>query len=78
MLKKNPSITAQDELFKVRLESIIDPRHELVKIAKWYDLEAVFAAGNDRYNRAGKSGAFSHRCTAVSHRTRRTGTGCCL
>ena len=43
MLKKNPKITAQDELFKVRLEDIIDPRHELVKLGvlvDWDGLEA--------------------------------------
>jgi len=43
MLKKNPQIAAQDELFKVRLENIIDLRHELVKLAgliDWQGLEA--------------------------------------
>jgi len=46
MLKKNPKITAQDELFKVRLESIIDPRHKLVQLAgliDWDGLEIDFS-----------------------------------
>ena len=41
MLKENPKITAQDELFQVRLENIIDPRHELVKLAGLIDWEAL-------------------------------------
>ena len=42
MLKKNPKITAQDELFKVRLENIVDVDHELIKLAgliDWNSLE---------------------------------------
>jgi IS5 family transposase len=41
MLKKNPNITAQDELFLVRLENIIDPHHELVKLAMLIDWEGL-------------------------------------
>ena len=47
MLKKNPPIAAQNELFQVRLETIIDSRHELVKIAAlvdWDDLAADLSA----------------------------------
>jgi len=46
MLKKNPKISAQEDLFKVRLESIIDPRHELSKLAgliDWDGLEVDFS-----------------------------------
>ena len=55
MLKKNPPIAAQNELFQVRLETIIDSRHELVKIAAlvdWDDLAAdlsgFYCADNGR------------------------------
>jgi len=55
MLKKNPDDIAQDELFKVRLEDIIDPRHELVKLGElvgWDGLEAklsvFYCADNGR------------------------------
>ena len=55
MLKKNPRIAAQDELFKVRLEAIIDARHELVKLAAvvdWDglegDLSSFYCADNGR------------------------------
>jgi len=55
MLKKNPRIAAQDELFKVRLEVLIDARHELVKLADvidWDglagDLSGFYCADNGR------------------------------
>lgn len=41
MLKKNPQIAAQDELFKIRLENIIDPGHELVKLAALIDWDGL-------------------------------------
>ena len=41
MLKKNPKTAAQDELFKVRLESIIDPRHVLVQLAGLIDWDGL-------------------------------------
>ena len=43
MLKKNPLIAAQDEFFKVRLENIIDPRHELVRLAGFIDWDSLEA-----------------------------------
>lgn len=55
MLKKNPRIAAQDELFKVRLEAIVDARHDLVKLAAvvdWdgleRDLSVFYCADNGR------------------------------
>ncbi len=55
MLQKNPQIASQDELFKVRLENIIEPRHALVRLAElidWDGLEAdllgFYCAGNGR------------------------------
>ena len=44
--QKNPRIAAQDEVFKVRLEAIIDGGHELVKLAaviEWEGLEGEFS-----------------------------------
>ena len=49
MLKKNPKIAAQDELFKVRLESIIDPRHELVQLAGLIDWDGLESDLSDFY-----------------------------
>ena len=55
MLAKNPKIAAQEELFRPRLETIIDPRHQLVKLAAvidWDGLEAdlshFYCADNGR------------------------------
>ena len=55
MLKKNPRQDRQDDLFRPRLENIIDCRHELVKLAAlidWDGLEAdlshFYCAGNGR------------------------------
>jgi len=55
MLKKNPRPDRQDDLFRPRLENIIDPRHELVKLAlmiDWDGLEAdlsgFYCADNGR------------------------------
>jgi len=55
MLKKNPKTVAQDELFRTRLENIIAPRHELVKLAglvDWAgltdDLSYFYCADNGR------------------------------
>ncbi|MCF6214867.1 MAG: hypothetical protein L3J58_01685 [Emcibacter sp.] len=51
MLKKNP----KKDLFRPRLENIIDPRHEMVKLATlidWdgleSDLSRFYCAGNGR------------------------------
>ena len=41
MLKRNPETVAQDELFRTRLENIIDPRHELVKLAPLVDWDGL-------------------------------------
>ena len=41
MLRKNPQIAAQDELFRMRLENIIDLRHELVKLAGLIDWDGL-------------------------------------
>ena len=46
MLKKNPQDSDQDDLFRPRLETIIDPRHELARLAMiidWDGLEADVA-----------------------------------
>jgi len=55
MLKKNPQKDRQDDLFRPRLENIIDPRHELVKLAAlidWdgleSDLSRFYCAGTGR------------------------------
>ena len=41
MLKRNPKIAAQDDLFKVRLENIIDHHHEMVKLAELIDWDGL-------------------------------------
>ncbi|VAW76277.1 Mobile element protein [hydrothermal vent metagenome] len=41
MLKKNPRQDRQDDLFRPRLENIIDPRHELVKLALIIDWDGL-------------------------------------
>lgn len=41
LLKKNPKVAAQDELFKLRLGGIIDPCHELVKLAGLIDWDGL-------------------------------------
>ena len=33
MLQENPKASGQADMYRARLESIIDPRHELVKLA---------------------------------------------
>jgi IS5 family transposase len=41
MLKENPQASGQDDLYRARLEAIIDPTHELVKMGRlvdWNDL----------------------------------------
>lgn len=46
MLKENPKGSGQDDLFRARLESIIDMRHELAKLARtvdWSGLEEDFS-----------------------------------
>ena len=46
MLKENPKSEGQTDLFRPRLENIIDPAHELVKLAQmidWNSLEADFS-----------------------------------
>lgn len=46
MLKENPSPSRQPDLFRSRLESIIDMRHELVKLsnlADWDGLQSYFS-----------------------------------
>jgi IS5 family transposase len=55
MLKKNPKKDRQEDLFRPRLQNIIDPRHELAKLAAlidWDGLEAdlsrFYCAGNSR------------------------------
>jgi len=55
MLKKNPQKDRQDDLFRPRLENIIDPHHELVKLAAlidWdgleSDLSRFYCAGTGR------------------------------
>jgi IS5 family transposase len=55
MLRKNPRHDRQNDLFRPRLENIIDPRHELVKLASlidWNGLDAdlsrFYCAGNGR------------------------------
>lgn len=44
MLKKNPKISAQDELLKVRLENIIEPGHELSRLAELIDWDSLEVA----------------------------------
>ncbi|NOZ66716.1 MAG: IS5 family transposase [Alphaproteobacteria bacterium] len=55
MLRKNPKKDRQDDLFRPRLENIIDPRHDLVKLAvliDWNGLESdlshFYCAGTGR------------------------------
>ncbi len=52
MLKKNPKTAPQDELFRARLENIIDLRHELAALIDWDGLEAAlsgyYCAGKGR------------------------------
>jgi IS5 family transposase len=43
MLQKNPTETGQDDMFRSRLESMIDLRHALVKLARWVDWDALAA-----------------------------------
>ena len=42
MLRKNPKKDRQDDLFRPRLENIIDPRHELAKLAALIDWNACW------------------------------------
>ena len=55
MLQENPKASGQADLYRARLESIIDPRHELVKLAGkigWSglqeDLSVCYCADNGR------------------------------
>ncbi len=55
MLKDNPQNSVQDDLYRARLSSIIDLRHELVKLAglvEWEclksDLASFYCAGQGR------------------------------
>jgi len=55
MLKENPQIIGQEDLYRARLESIIDPTHELVKLGRlveWNDLagdlRSCYCADNGR------------------------------
>jgi IS5 family transposase len=55
MLKDNPQNSRQDDLYRSRLEAIIDPTHELVKMSRlvgWNDLagdlKAYYCADNGR------------------------------
>lgn len=55
MLQKNPIETGQDDMFRSRLESMIDLRHALVKLARTVDWDALaadlsvhYCAGNGR------------------------------
>lgn len=41
MLKENPKPDAQEDMFRMRLENIIDPRHELVQLAQKIDWEEL-------------------------------------
>ncbi len=43
MLRKNPKKDRQGDLFRPRLENIIDPRHELVKLAALIDWDGLEA-----------------------------------
>jgi len=52
MLKKNPRQDRQDDLFRPRLENIIYPRHELVKLGALIDWDGL-EAGLSRFYCAG-------------------------
>ena len=42
MLRDNPSQTGQEDMFRARLDALLDPRHELVRLAgviDWSGLE---------------------------------------
>ena len=41
MLKENPKTEGQEDMFRMRLENIIDPRHELVKLAAVVDWDGL-------------------------------------
>jgi len=41
MLKNNPQKSGQDDLYRARLSSIIDLRHELVKLAGLVEWESI-------------------------------------
>jgi IS5 family transposase len=49
MLKKNPKNAPQDDLFKARLDNIIDPRHELVKLGTMIDWDGLEADLSHHY-----------------------------
>ena len=41
MLQDNPGNSGQDDLYRARLESIIDLRHELAKLARLVDWDGL-------------------------------------
>jgi hypothetical protein len=41
MLKQNPVPGGQDDMFRSRLEQMIDPRHALVKLARLVDWDGL-------------------------------------
>ncbi len=43
MLQKNPTSSGQDELFRSRLDSILDLRHALVKLSRLIDRDGLAA-----------------------------------
>ena len=49
MLQENPKTSGQDDLFRSRLDSIIDMRHELVKLARVVDWEGLATDLSEHY-----------------------------
>ena len=49
MLKQNPVPSGQDDMFRSRLEQMIDPRHELVRLSGLVDWDGLAAALNVYY-----------------------------
>lgn len=49
MLQQNPTVIGQDDLFRSRLDSIIDMRHELVKLARVVDWDGLAADLSQHY-----------------------------
>ena len=41
MLKQNPVSGGQDDMFRSRLDQMIDPRHELVKLSRLVDWDGL-------------------------------------
>lgn len=59
MKPKEPFDNDGGDLFRSRLDTIINPRHELVRLAKAIDWSRFDAAFGERYGDKGRSAVFA-------------------